>query len=73
MSRALKPVEEFLREAGVPYHIDTGKKHHRVFVAGKLATVVSLGSRPYGGPSYKHQTMAALRRAVRAFNSEGNR
>lgn len=68
MSRAnLMPIIDFLREQGVAYEIDSGGKHYRVFVGGRLATVVSRSPKAYRGPSHTHVTLAALKRAIRGL------
>ena len=52
-----------LEASGVPWSMVPGKKHHKLIIAGKLATVIPRGSKPRRGPATANMA-TTIRRAV---------
>lgn len=65
LARRVDPrLREVLEASGLPWHIETGKRHRKLYVGGVLVTVISHG-RGCESPSYIKQTVASVRRHLR--------
>lgn len=61
-----RKVESFLAECGVPYRIEKGRKHQKVYVGTVMAAILPLSGRaPERGSGAVNNTIAQIRRAIR--------
>lgn len=67
MSRRLHPeVEALLASSGVPWELRSGRKHHKLFVAGRMVQVVPHGATAIDPKCRAHRNcLASLRRLLR--------
>lgn len=63
-NRYLEDIRPALDAGGVPWELRPGKKHDRVFVAGRLATVIPRGHYREDGLRLRN-SIAAIKRIVR--------
>ena len=58
-----REVEKELRASAVPYHIEDGGKHWKVFIGGKMVMTFSRGAA-------RHKDTLFLKRAIRRYLAE---
>jgi hypothetical protein len=56
-----------LKRLGLPFHIEPGKRHHKVFIMGRFTTIVPHGSSSETGRHWKNFE-AQLRKVAREAN-----
>lgn len=65
-----RTVEAFLAESGVPYRIEPGKKHQKVYVGNVMAAILpNSGHAPMRGSGALKNTLAQIKRAIRQVQS----
>jgi hypothetical protein len=65
-------VQQALDTTGLPYEWRLGAKHWKLFIGGRMATVISFpgGNGDRWGPSFAHNTIRDIRRAARLVKGE---
>lgn len=61
------PLRELLDATGLPWEIIPGRRHQKIFIAGRMVTVVSHGKSLQKGQSDLGQVKSAVRRFVQGL------
>lgn len=62
-----KPIEQALEATGLPWSIEAGGKHLKLRVNGRLAGILSRGSKRESDQRAVRNTVAQIRRAARGY------
>jgi nitrate reductase assembly molybdenum cofactor insertion protein NarJ len=71
LSPAMKDLISLMKSTGLPYEVQEGRKHIKLYLGGKFAAVVSRGAKPEQGMRGMKNIIAAIKRVARECTLEG--